>query len=230
MQLARALGLSSLYYEAIQQQASSSFHHVPFPHPQALSSSTRIGLFFFFTVPPWAEYHSIPQFPICSFPWYIWRHCTIPPRCAPQVSPPCSGFRSASPIVKAKSYFVPTTVKLACFLFSFSFTCIALGIYCPTTKRLIRGRTDSSQQIETLASVKSAEDSTDERATAPRNDWTITNRWRFYVNIRFGVALNLAEGANAVWGVMNTLLVVLLAIAVGCTGVVTVSPLFILGW
>jgi hypothetical protein len=131
-------------------------------------------------------------------------------------------------IVKAKSRFVPTIVKLACFLFSFSFTCIALGIYCPTTKRLLRGRTDSSRQIETLASYQSVEDSADERATAPRNDWTITN-WRFYVNIRFGVALNLAEGVNAVRGVMNTMLVVLLAIAMGCTGVVTVSLFFILG-
>lgn len=44
------------------------------------------------------------------------------------------------------------------------------------------------------------------------------------------MALNLAEGANAVWGAMNTLLVVLLTVVVGCTGVVTVSPFFILGW
>lgn len=130
----------------------------------------------------------------------------------------------------AKLRLVPTIVKLACFLFSFSFTCIALGVYCPTTKRLLRGCTDSSQQIETLASFQPAEDSADERATAPRNDWTITNRWRFYVNIRFGVALNLAEGANAVRGVMNTTFVVLLAIAAGCTGFVTSIAVLSLTW
>ena len=118
---------------------------------------------------------------------------------------------------------VPTTVKLACFLFSFSFTCIALGIYCPTTKRLLRGVTDSSQEIKTLASSQPVEDSADERAAAPRDDWTITNRWRFYVNIRFGVALNLVEGANAMRGMMNSTFVLLLVFATGCTGFVTVS-------
>ena len=142
------------------------------------------------------------------------------------MTPPCSGFRFVSPKRKAKSRFVPTIVKLACFLFSFSFTCIALGIYCPTTKRLLRGCTDSSRQIETLASPQPVEDGADEQATVPRNDPTITNRWRLYVNIRFGVALNLAEGANAVRGVMNTMLVVLLAIATGCTGFVMVSVIF----
>ena len=105
--------------------------------------------------------------------------------------------------------------------------CIALGIYCPTTKRLLRGHTDSSRQIGTLASSQSVEDSADEQATA-RNGSTITNRWRFYVNIRFGVALNLAEGANAARGMMNTMLVVLLAIATGCTGFVTVGLFFLI--
>jgi hypothetical protein len=40
---------------------------------------------------------------------------------------------------------------------------------------------------------------------------TVGSRWRFYVNIRFSVALNLAEGANVVCGVtgvMNTMLVI----------------------
>lgn len=116
-------------------------------------------------------------------------------------------------------------VKLACFLFSVSFTCIALGICCPTTKRLLQGHTDSTQQIKTLASLQSIEDIPDEGATAPPNDWTITNRWRFYVNIRFGVALNFAEGANAARGMMNATVVVLLALATGCTGFVAVSHL-----
>ena len=153
-------------------------------------------------------------------------HNTPPLRNAPPQRPFVVGCRFVSSYRKAESCFVPSIVKLACFLFSFSFTCIVLGVYCPTTKRLLRGRTDSSQQIETLASLQSVEDSADERNTAPRNDWTITNRWRFYVNIRFGVALNLAEGANAVRGVMNTLLVVLLALAAGSTGFVTVSLFF----
>lgn len=162
--------------------------------------------------------------PSALFPWHIWRHCTIPPsQVAPR--PPVVSYNR-----KAEPCFVPTIVKLACFLFSFSFTCIVLGVYCPTTKRLLRGRTDSSQQIETLASLQSVEDGADEGTTAPRNDWTITNRWRFYVNIRFGVALNLAEGANAVRGVVNTMLVVLLAIAAGCTGFVTSIAVLSLTW
>jgi len=42
--------------------------------------------------------------------------------------------------------------------------------------------------------------------------------------------LNLAEGANAVRGVMNTMLVVLLAIATGCTGFVTSVIVLSLTW
>jgi len=136
--------------------------------------------------------------------------------------------------LSTKSCFVPTIVKLACFLFSFSFTCIALGIYCPTTKRLLQGRTASSRQIETLASFQPIEDSADERATASRNDWTVADRRRFYVNIQFGVVLNfaegVAEGANAVRGMMNAMVVVLLALAVGCTGFVTVSFFYPWWW
>ena len=150
---------------------------------------------------------------------------------APHSPAPCSRLSVCLPNRKAKSYSVPTIVKLACFLFSFSFTCIALGIYCPTTTRLLRGRTDSSRQIETLASFQSVEESADERATAPRNDWAITNRWRFYVlHIRFGVALNLADGANAVRGVMNTTLVFSTRDCYrGARVSVTVSLFFILG-
>lgn len=62
---------------------------------------------------------------------------------------------------------------------------------------------------------------------APREDWTITNRWRFYVNIRFGVALNLAEGATAMRGMMNSMLLALIVFATGCTGFVTVSLFFL---
>jgi hypothetical protein len=128
------------------------------------------------------------------------------------------------PIRKAKSYLASTIVKLACFLFSFSFTCIALGIYCPTTKRFLRGGTDSPRQIETLDSVQSIRDSADdERATAHPSDWTVTDRWRLYVNIRFGVAFNLAEGANAARGVMNATVVFLVVLATGCTGFLAVS-------
>ena len=40
------------------------------------------------------------------------------------------------------------------------------------------------------------------------------------------MALNLVEGASAVRGMANSMLVVLLVIATGCTGFVTVSPFF----
>ena len=138
-------------------------------------------------------------------------------------------FSLCLPIRNAKSCLPPTIVKLACFLFSVSFTCIALGIYCPTTKRFLRGCADSTRQIKTLAPFQPAEESADERAPAlPNDETTADNRWRFYVNIRFGVALNLAEGANAAYGMMNAMMVVLLALAAGCTGFVAVS-LFLLG-
>jgi hypothetical protein len=171
------------------------------------------------------------NFPSVLFPLaYLASSHDTPLNRAPPSNAPLLWLSFCLPNRKAKSRFNPTIVKLACFLFSFSFTCIVLGVYCPTTKRLLRGRTDSSQQIETLASLQSVEDSADEGATAPRNDWTITNRWRFYVNIRFGVALNLAEGATAVRGVMNTMLMVLLVIATGCMGFVTVSLFFYPRW
>jgi hypothetical protein len=119
--------------------------------------------------------------------------------------------------------FVGSIVKLACILFSVSFTCIAaLGIYCPTTKRLLQNCTDSKRQIQTLASFQPVEDSAEERTTAYRNDST-PNDWRFYVNIRFGVALNVAEGANTARAMVHAAVVLLLTLAVGCTGFVTVS-------
>jgi hypothetical protein len=122
------------------------------------------------------------------------------------------------------SCFVGPIVKLACILFSVSFTCIAvLGIYCPTTKRLLQSCTGSTQQIKTLASFQPIEDSAEERADARRNDLVDLSGWRFYVNIRFGVALNFAEGANTVRGVAHATVVVLLALVAGCTGFVTVS-------
>jgi hypothetical protein len=58
---------------------------------------------------------------------------------------------------------------------------------------------------------------------ARRDDLTIANGWRFYVNIRFGVALNVVEGANAARARVHSVVIVLLALAVGCTGFVTVS-------
>jgi len=60
---------------------------------------------------------------------------------------------------------------------------------------------------------------------ARREDLTITNGWRFYINIRFGVALNVVEGANAARAKVHSVVVVLLALALGCTGFVTVSLL-----
>jgi hypothetical protein len=129
------------------------------------------------------------------------------------------------PIREAKSCLASTIVKLACFLFSFSFTCIALSIYCPTTKRFLRGWTDSTRQVKALASFQPTEDSADERARARPNDWTVTERWRLNVNIRFGVALNLVDGMNAARGTMNTVIVVFLAVVIGCTGFVAVSIL-----
>jgi hypothetical protein len=42
------------------------------------------------------------------------------------------------------------------------------------------------------------------------------------VNIRLGVALNFVEGANTARTVVHTVVVVLLALAAGCTGFLTV--------
>ncbi|KAI0287722.1 hypothetical protein BC826DRAFT_1178256 [Russula brevipes] len=55
-------------------------------------------------------------------------------------------------------------------------------------------------------------------------------RWRFHVNIRFGVALNIAEGASNARAVAHTALVVLLAIAAGCTGFVSSVAVLSLTW
>ena len=132
------------------------------------------------------------------------------------------------PIRKAKSRLASRIVKLACFLFSFSFTCLALGIYCPTTKRFLRGCTDSTRHIKALASFQPTQDSADERATVRPDDWTVTERSRLYINIRFGVALNLAEGMNVARGKMNTVIVVVFAVVIGCTGFVAVSLLCLL--
>jgi len=130
---------------------------------------------------------------------------------------------------KTQFYFAGPIVKLACILFSLSFTCIAaLGIYCPTTKRLLQSSTDSTRQIQTLASSQLVEGGAEDRATAHRNDPIAANGWRFHVNIRFGVALNVAEGANTARALVHATVVLLLAIAAGCTGFVTVSP-FLLG-
>jgi len=134
------------------------------------------------------------------------------------------------PIRKAKSCLASTIVKLACFLFSFSFTCIVLGIYCPTTKRFLRGCTDSTRHIKALASSQPTQDSADERATVRPNDWTVTERSRLYVNIRFGVAFNLADGMNAARGMMNTVIVVSFAVVIGCTGFVASIAVVLLTW
>jgi len=118
-------------------------------------------------------------------------------------------------------------VNLACLLVSFSFTCIAaLGIYCPTTKRFIRSCTDLAPQINTLASLQHIDGSAEERALTRRDDLTITSGWRFYVNIRFGVALNVA----AARAMVHSVVVVVLALAVGCTGFVTSVVVISLTW
>jgi len=65
---------------------------------------------------------------------------------------------------------------------------------------------------------------------ARRDDLTIANGWRFYVNIRFGVALNVVEGANAARARVHSVVVVLLALAVGCTGFVTSIVVLSLTW
>jgi hypothetical protein len=120
---------------------------------------------------------------------------------------------------------VHLVAKLACLLFSFSFTCTciaALGIYCPTTNHLLRNCTDSSRQIKTLASPQGIEGNLEEQALTPRNDLTITGGWRLNVNIRLGVAFNFVEGANTARTVMHTMVVVLVALAAGCTGFLTV--------
>jgi hypothetical protein len=82
------------------------------------------------------------------------------------------------------------------------------------------------RQVKALASFQPTEDSADERARARPNDSTVTERWRIYVNIRFGVALNLADWMNAARGTINTVIVVFLAVVIGCTGFVAVSPFF----
>lgn len=61
---------------------------------------------------------------------------------------------------------------------------------------------------------------------ARRDDLTTpTDGWRFYVNVRFGMALNVAEGANTVRAMVHTVVVVLLALVAGCSGFVKVSLL-----
>ncbi len=129
----------------------------------------------------------------------------------------------ATPGYKTLFSFAGPIIKLACILFSVS--CIAvLGIYCPTTQRLLQSCTDSTQQIKTLASFQAVEGSAEEeRATVRHQDLIASNGWRFYVNIRFGVALNFTEGANMARAAVHTTVVVLLALAAGCTGFVTVS-------
>ena len=130
--------------------------------------------------------------------------------------------------MKEQPRFAGLIVKLACILFSVSFTCIAaLGIYCPTTKRLLQSCTDSTRQIGTLASFQPVEGSAEERATARRDDLVNPSGWRFYVNIRFGVALNFAEGASTVRALAHATVVVLLALVAGCTGFVSVSLFFL---
>lgn len=119
-------------------------------------------------------------------------------------------------------------VKLACFLFSLYFTCIAaLTVYCPT-KTLLQDCTNSppSRPIKTLASSQHIKHGAEDRASPRCNDLPITDSWRLNVNIRLGVAFKFAEGANTARSAMHTTAVVLVAVIIGCTGFLTVRWLY----
>ncbi|KAI0248367.1 hypothetical protein BJV78DRAFT_1156577 [Lactifluus subvellereus] len=87
-----------------------------------------------------------------------------------------------------------------------------------------------SDIIRTLASSQRVEGNIEEQSSTPRNDPTITDAWRLNVNIRLGVALNFVEGANTARMVMHTVVVVLLALAAGCTGFLTSVAALLLTW
>jgi hypothetical protein len=204
-----------VYYQASKQRFPLLFINAPFPHPSTSpGSSSSIGIRYSFVSGTILKIPYVPsgisgllRNPFASTgPWPL---CFLP-------------------LVERRSpVFAGPIVKLACILFSLSFTCIAaLGIYCPTTKRLLQSSTDSTRQIQTLASSQPVEDSAEDQATAHHNDPIAANGWRFHVNIRFGVAFNVAEGANAARALVYATVVLLLAIAAGCTGFVRVSPFF----
>lgn len=123
-------------------------------------------------------------------------------------------------------------VKLACLLFSFYFTCIAALTVCCPTKRLLRDCTNSSssRQTKTLASSQDTEGGAEDRASARSNDLAIADSWRLNVNIRLGVAIKFAEGANTARSVLHTMAVVAVAVVIGCTGFLTSIMALSLAW